>query len=349
MKRNKVILIITILLVLAAIFLQHRNKSGTMREELRDFAVEDTGSITKIFLADKNQHTVLLERTPSGWKVDGKYKARPDAIHILLTTIKSLSVKTRVAKAAYNHVVKEIASDGIKCEIYQHGESKPAKVYYVGESTADVLGTFMLIEGSSLPFIIEIPGFQGYLTPRYSPFEINWRDISVFDYNPGEIKNISMTYYRQPEKSFSIERTGSSFRIFSPVTNAVIQNPDTIGLNNYLTFFKYLCFESWDVEFTEQQRDSLKSTEPINTIRVTDTKGITSSITTFPKPVTTRSLMQSDSLGNPLKYDADRMYAFMNDGKEFVVIQYYVFGKIFRQLSDFDLDKKGNGLKMKGK
>ena len=349
MKKNKYILIITVLLAITAAFLQYRNNSGTIREELHDFAVQDTGSVSKIFLADKNNHSVTLERTALGWTVDGKYKARPDAIKTLLITIKSLAVKTRVAKAAFNVVVKDIAADGIKCEIYHHGESKPAKVYYVGGSTADVMGTFMLIENSSLPFIIEIPGFQGYLTPRYSPLEQDWRDIAVFDYNPEEIKSISIQYYHQPEKSFSIERTGNGFRVSSPQANVIIQHPDTIGLNNYLTFFKYLCFETWDAEFTDQQRDSLKSTEPINTIRITDTKGVTNSITTFPKPITLRSLMQSDSLGKPLKYDTDRMYAFMNDGKDFVVIQYYVFGKIFRQLNDFDSDKKGNGLKMKEK
>jgi len=34
------------------------------------------------------------------------------------------------------------------------------------------------------------------------------------------------------------------------------------------------------------------------------------------------------------------MYAFLNEGKDFVTIQYYVFGKILRQLDDFDMDRK---------
>ncbi len=349
MKKNKNILIVTVLLALAAAFLLYQNKSGTLREDLHDFAVSDTGAVTKVFLADRNNHSVTLERTASGWKVNGKYNVRPDAMQLFLTTAKNLAVKTRVAKAAYNNVIKDIAADAIKCEIYQHGEARPMKVYYVGGSTGDVLGTFMLVENSSLPFVIELPGFQGYLTPRYSPLEQNWRDIAIFDYTPDEVKNIAIKYYRQPGQSFSIERIGNQFRVFDSATNLSIQHVDTIGLNNYLSFFKYLCFETWDTEFTDKQRDSLKTTEPINTISVTDSKGITKSITTFTKPITLRSLAQTDSLGNPLKYDIDRLYAFMNNGKELVVIQYYVFGKVFRQLNDFDLDKKRNVLKKTGK
>ncbi|MCX6291938.1 MAG: hypothetical protein NT126_09275 [Bacteroidetes bacterium] len=341
MKKNRNIFFTTMVLALVAVFLIYRTRNGTIRPELHDFAVADTGSVTKIFLANKNGGMVTLERKSDfQWSVNGKYQARPDAIKMLLTTIKSLSVKTRVAKAGYNGVIRDIAASGIKCEIYQNGESKPMKVYYVGGSTADVLGTFMLIENSGLPFVIEIPGFQGYLTPRYSPFEKDWRSMTVFDYAIDEIKNITVHYYHDPEKSFSIDQSGRQFRVVSPETKKIIQHPDTVGLINYFSFFRNLCFETWDVEYTDRQRDSLKTTIPVNTISVTTNGGMTKSITTYPKPVTLRSLAQADSSGKPLKYDIDRLYAFINDGSEFVVIQYYVFGKIFRQLDDFNADRR---------
>jgi hypothetical protein len=63
-------------------------------------------------------------------------------------------------------------------------------------------------------------------------------------------------------------------------------------------------------------------------------------MTTFPKPLTRASLAQSDTTGKLLKYDKDRLYAYINDGKEFVTIQYYVFGKLFRQFTDFDNNSK---------
>jgi hypothetical protein len=41
-----------------------------------------------------------------------------------------------------------------------------------------------------------------------------------------------------------------------------------------------------------------------------------------------------DQNGKPLTYDLDRYYASQND-RDFLVVQYYVFGKILRQYADF--------------
>ncbi len=341
MKKNKNILTIALVLALIAVVLVYRTRNGTIKAELQDFAVNDTASITKIFLADRNGHSVILERkNQTSWMVNSKYKVRKEAIKTLLSSVKNVRVKTRVAKAAYNGVIKGLAAEGIKCEIYLNDEDKPAKVYYVGGSTADVLGTFMMIENSSLPFVMEIPGFRGYLTPRFQPYEKDWRETTVFDYNPEDLKSISIKYFHDPAQSFSIDLSGNQVRISSLEKNHVIQRIDSVGLFNYLSYFKYLCFEGWDKDFTDQQRDSLKTTMPLSIVTVTDGSGKTVTMKTFPKPITQSSLAQSDTLGNPLQYDMDRQYAFINSGDDFVTIQHHVFGKIFRQLDDFDLDKQ---------
>ena len=57
----------------------------------------------------------------------------------------------------------------------------------------------------------------------------------------------------------------------------------------------------------------------------------------FLMPVNKRSKSQFDEVGEPLKYDVDRMYALVNDGKDFAIIQYYTFGKILLGYDDFIL------------
>jgi hypothetical protein len=42
-----------------------------------------------------------------------------------------------------------------------------------------------------------------------------------------------------------------------------------------------------------------------------------------------------DINGKPLKYDFDKMYAVINDGKDFVSIQYYVFDPLMQPISFF--------------
>jgi hypothetical protein len=337
MKKNRLTIIFGIALAAIALYLIFSNTSSSNRKELTDFSIPDTASITKFFIADRGGHNVTLERqADKTWTVDGKYPARQEGIDLLMDVCMKIKVRTHVAKAAYNNIIKELASTGIKCEIYQNKNSKPSKVYYVGGSTQDVLGTYMMQENSSVPFIMEIPGFNGYLTPRYSAIEKDWRNTAVFSYKPEEIKSVLVVYTNSPEKSFLLEHNGNSFSVISPSTKQAIQQVDTVRAINYLADFRNLHFESWDADYTEQQQDSLFNATPSAVITVTGVNGKKTELKVYPKPVTKKSLAQMDSTGNTLKFDLDRMYAFVDNKKELFTIQQYSFGKIFASFSDFD-------------
>ena len=342
MKRNTVYLVALVAVcAVFAIWLVLKNRNATLRKELRDFAVADTAAVTRIFLADRNNHKILLERKSSSeWTVNGTEKARQGGINQLLITVKSVSVRTRVAKSYYNLTVKDLASTGIKCEIYLNQASTPQKVYYVGGSTQDILGTYMMLEESSVPFVTEIPGFNGYLTPRYSTNLDDWRDRTVFSVNPAAILSLRILYPSDPDHSFRIDQDRGRFTVKSGDGSQTIQQPDTIALANYLSFFNLLPFEDWDKEFNASQRDSLKASTPLAVISLTMKPGTTEEAVLYHKPITRRSLSQMDEKGNPLSYDMDKMYAFIREGKELVVIQYYSFGKVLRKRSDFDQKAK---------
>ena len=68
---------------------------------------------------------------------------------------------------------------------------------------------------------------------------------------------------------------------------------------------------------------------------VTDRTGETKKMTVFYMPLNKRSKLQQDQYGNELPFDLDRFYALINEGKDFVVIQNFVFGKVFRKYEDF--------------
>jgi hypothetical protein len=326
------------LLAAIAFYLIFTNSGISTREELRDFSVKDTASITKFFIADRSGHSVTLEKQPDNtWTVNGKYPARQEGIDLLMDACYKIAVRTRVGKAAYNNIVKNLAATGIKFEVYQDNSKKPSKIYYVGGSTQDVLGTYMMQENSTVPFVMEIPGFNGYLTPRYSAIEKDWRATTVFNYMPEEIKSVAVNYTNASQNSFVIERNQNSFSIYSPATQQSLQQIDTVKLMNYLNNFRKLHFEGWDVHYTKEQQDSLFNATPATVITITDMNGKMNFLKVYPKPVTKRSLAQTDSLGNPLKYDIDRMYAFMNDKNELFTIQQYSFGKLFAGFRDFDL------------
>jgi len=147
-----------------------------------------------------------------------------------------------------------------------------------------------------------------------------------------------MEYMSHPGNSFTVERSGNSYRVYSPSTGKEIRNPDTLRISNYLTGFTNLNFESWDRHLNDKQIDSLRNVQPATILTVTDAKGKKSVVPLYLKPVTLISLAQTDSTGQPLKFDMDRMYAFIKDGKELVTIQYFVFNRIFATLDDFDME-----------
>ena len=98
MKKNRVTLIITLILLLAAVILVITNSYTTLKKDVSDFSVQDTALVTKIFLADKNNNEVTLTRSAGGtWLVNGKYTAQEAKISSFLKTLKDLEVRSPVA------------------------------------------------------------------------------------------------------------------------------------------------------------------------------------------------------------------------------------------------------------
>lgn len=337
MKRNRTLLFLLLALTgITFIFFFQKNNS-TLKKELSDFAVKDTSAITKIFLADRNGNTVTLEKKDNNvWILNGKYEPRPDLLQLFIETVYKLEVKARVANAAYNNVVKALSATGIKCEIFLHNRKDPYKVYYVGGQTENSEGTFMILENSSVPFITEVAGFQGYLTPRYSVDVDAWRNTMLFSTSPADIRSVSVLYSNYPDKSFSIKLSDNRYIIESEQSK-VYQNTDSVALENYLRLYQKVYFESFPKNVKPQTLDSLLRLKPPISIRLTLKNNTTKSVDLFPMPITERSLTREDSLGNPLKYDLDRMYGYIKPGNELVTLQYYSIEKLLRRLEDFVL------------
>ncbi|HRH67131.1 MAG TPA: hypothetical protein PLU53_12590, partial [Bacteroidia bacterium] len=200
----------------------------------------------------------------------------------------------------------------------------------------DVLGTFMMIENSSVPFITEIPGFNGYLTPRYCLTLSDWKDPVIFKYSPEEIQNININYTRFPERNLYIARNGEKIKITGNNGQGELPNVDSVAVDNYFALYNALYYESRENQLTEAQHDSLAKTPSVCTVTVTDKQGNNRRVIIYPMPINEKSLTQQDTLGNPLKYDVDRMIGFIEQESEWVVIQHYTFDRIFRTPADFD-------------
>lgn len=338
MKKNRIAIILVVILGSASFWFIVNRKSGTIKPTLRDFAIEDTASVTKIFLADKDGDQVTLERQQgSDWTVNGRYTARPDAIKTLLTTIKKIDIKEPVGKNVQDNVIKRLAAKAIKCEIYQNGEL--TKAYYVGTETLDQSGTYMILidletmKPSAKAFVTYIPGFEGYLTTRYFTEEMAWRDRTVFRYVPTDIKSVKLEVPSNPEQGYELSVSeDNKYQVKMLNDNSTLSHLDTLAVKQYLSYFQQLNFESFEVELQQQQIDSALKTKPLNILTVTDKKGEINKVSFY-----TRSNLKKvlDEKGDPLPFDPVRMNAQLNDGKDFVLLQYFVFGKVLPPVEYF--------------
>lgn len=343
-SKNRILIAVTIILALVAIFLIVRQNDTTTQTKERKFAVQDTGSITRIFLAKKDSNQVLLSKNEQGqWIVNQKMKASQKAVQILLETLKKMDIKRPVSKAEHNSVIKRLSSIGVKVEIYQKKplfrllgkdffvKERKVKTFYVGDATQNNLGTYMYREGAKIPFVIHIPGFRGYLTPRFKAKADNWRNHTMMAYNLNEIQNVEVRHPEDPESSFRLTHPSKrQFSIIRLQNNQQVVPFDTLKVLDFLSSFHSVKFE--DLINDYDKKDSIINSTPFHIIRVTDRDGKTTQIKTYHRKAR-KGL--TDVYGENLKYDPDRLYATFNDGEDFALIQFYVFDNLTKKANYF--------------
>jgi hypothetical protein len=354
MKKNRTTFIVFIALLLIFLLLWLTRSTNTFRGSSHDFKLDDSSTVTKIFMSDKNNNSVILTRVgPGHWMVNEKYKAQNLSVDLLLRTMMDIEVQQPVARVAHDNIIKELAVNSVKVEIYQHAyrinlfglarwfpHEKLIKVYYVGGATPSNQGCFMLMQDASDPYIITLPGFRGFVSPRYSPIEKYWRDYNVFRKTIPEISKVRVEIPSNSDYSYEVRNTGrNKFTLVSLSDNQEVANYDTLKLLNFLSGFRSLNYEALLNDLDKVRKDSILNSTPFIIITLTDTAGVSKTIKTYHKKGPDG---QTDMQGNPLPYDLDRLYASVNDGQDFTIIQYFSFDKVLRPKPFF---LKGEDLK----
>ncbi|HSN50482.1 MAG TPA: hypothetical protein VLR52_04560, partial [Bacteroidales bacterium] len=326
MKRNRYYILAVIILALIAIALLLTNPKTTFRGTDSNFAVEDTSIVTKIFMSDKNNNTLTLERKDAGnWIVDHQYAAQKFNIQMLLSTMLQLEVKSPVAKAARTNIIKDMATNAVKVEIYQMKyrinlfnkirllpREQLSKVYYVGSATQDNQGTFMVMENSSEPYVVYLPGLRGFVSTRFTPIQKYWRDYTMFRKNIPEIVSVRMEFPQDPASSFQVNNNRMrNIILVSLIDGVPVPHYDTLKMMNFLSSFRNLNFEAVLNDMDKHRKDSIISSIPYCVISLTDTSNKVTSIKSYRKGAAPG---ETDDMGKPLPYDLDRLYVLVNDG-----------------------------------
>ena len=125
-KKQLFYLVLIVLFSILIWFLSIDKKSTIITDN--NFSVSDTASVSKIFIADRNGTTITLGKTGNKWIVNNKYGVRKDAIKTILSTINQIKIQRPVPINAFDNVVKNLATTGVKVEIYTDKKT-PNKTY----------------------------------------------------------------------------------------------------------------------------------------------------------------------------------------------------------------------------
>lgn len=307
------------------------------KAEEAGFTIQDTATIGRIFIADAGGESVLLERTDSGWMVNHQYHALPSTLSLLLTTMLKQVPLYPVTKAAHDNVIKLLSTHGVKTEVYDRA-GKKIKVFYVGGGAADGKGTNMLLEGASQPYVVETPGFVGYLTPRYSYRVRDWRDRTIFNVPAADIRSVSVQYTGKPDESFTVtQEANENVQVKTTGSTAKLGPLNDRRAHSYLKFFTNINCEGY-LNGLEDNDTTIKTAPKHSSIELTMRSGAVQHVDIYWMAVNKRSKNRKTSdMPNEVAedYDSDRMYAVMNNYRDTIMIQQLSFQNIFRKAREF--------------
>lgn len=329
MKNKKLIGFIVVIVVVALLgYMSSDLLSGKGKSDrtLDDFMVEDTASVDKIIISNSFGLSVTVVRGENGWMTKEGDCIQQEPLNNILHTLNKVSVQSFLPQAAVENIKNQITVDFKKVEIFQNG--KWVKTWHIGNSTPDHYGTYVLLETakdgmSNAPVVLEMKGLRGTIEPRFVADFRAWACTRIYSHSMEEIQQIKLKNFEKPEESFEWTRKGSNFEL--KWNGSVQPNYDTLKMVRYMERFNKLHFESHNYTMTQEQADSMRKTRPYIKFALKEKSGKEIGITAYRMKTDGVKL---DFNGDTLRFDENRMWAFLDDGL-LVKIQYYVFDPIF--------------------
>lgn len=327
MKKIAVLLVLFALLGSATAWhLMNKENKRSFDYSDKDFNVEDISTIHKIFIADRDKKANTMVRKNDHWELNGKYKVNPSTMEVLLGVIENVKVKYLPANAMEPTMVKNLATHGIKVELYNKAGQK-LKAFYVGGMTNNEEGTYMIMEGAERPYIAHIPGWVGGLRARFKLTETQWRDKSVFSEKMEDIAEVSVEYPLQKDESFILKKMGRNYEVnpFYPTTPKIKKELHQGQAKAFLMNFESLIAEAFENQMTKQ--DSIKSLVPFTIVSLKKTDGTEKQIKLFPIPVYKNGVLLTPDQVVGANSAIEKYWCETSSG-DFMLVQHLLFQKI---------------------
>ena len=329
MKRIIIVILGIGLLVGLGIFTTRLiNNKGKSDEQLAafNFEIKDTASVNKIIITEPSGMEMTLIRSGNQWTDDKGGCVQPVLVFNILEALYNVRFKGYVPENSVKTVINRISTIGMKVQYFQNDEW--SKTWYIGGSTSDHMGTYMLVESdeagkSDLPVIAEIKGMKGIIEPRFFADPRKWQCSGIFAYQMQDIAEVNVKFTERPDRSFEVRKIKNDYLV--KYGGKYLTTLDTNMVYRYLLNFKRVNFENPNYELNEKQLDSLKRSKPFCELKIRTTKGETKKLRMF--RIKSTGDAEVDDFGDKVSYDINRFWCELPDG-QLVKCQYFVFNPL---------------------
>lgn len=329
MKKILVLVLIAGGLIAVAYWLTNREERTSAPLTTADFAIRDTASVGRVVITDTEGQKVSIERGDDEiWMLNEKYRARKDAIDLILKTLHLIEIKHPVAKSGRENVLRMMAGRHQYVQVYDR-DGEMLNAYYVGLMTSDQRGTYMVLEQpdkgrTEIPYVMTMKSFYGFLSSRFFTDELDWRDRILFRYGDLDFNRVEVVNHLYPERSFAVEMEGGrDINLLELPGNSPVPTFDTARVQEYLLLYKRAGCETYDLAFEQHEKDSILNLNPHFEIKVAaNDPDENTHLKLFLRPALPDQM--TGDIVAPADYDNAIMYATL-DGKELFRVQRFVF------------------------
>ncbi len=245
------------------VFYVYKNKgdqSTTIDRAESNFKIENINTIGRIILTHKDGTRSDLKRVGDHWVVNDLHRVRQTNIDHLLRGIQTQHLDHIPNRAATENILPSMAVTGIHVEIFDLNGASLLN-YYVGGVTQDERGTYFLKEGSSQPYCLNQPGFDGGMRARYALTPVDWRDVRFWMEDMDKVDTMKVRYPKQIQHSFVIYKKGSGYAVDPMYTTTPRKDGEvTNRVKSYFTTLSQLACEDYLNDAPE--RDSILQMVP---------------------------------------------------------------------------------------
>jgi hypothetical protein len=252
-------------------------KGTTINRSEKQFALTEVKKIDRIVIV-KGDSKIVLEKKSNSWSLNEK-EVRNDLINLLFGVSVGLDAIAPVPIHSVDSVLEKLR-EGTKVSFYKKREI--VNSFTLCKSNDNIFG---LRGDYETPYKITLRGFSDIdLTKIYSTDENYWLTNIFINFEPEDIKSISIDYPANPDMGFILEKTDNSgYKISKKTHKKELSETDPEIISEYLYFFDNIRFYPID-DSTDIRNNVIISRNNFFNLSIQTTDGHSVSVSGYNKP-----------------------------------------------------------------